>query len=199
MREPSLLALSLDASFSSSLFLPPSFIGLNLPTNQSGSTKPISTTLKSLLLLSSHLYGSASSLSPSLGLWISPQKFLSIILASSAVLSYLSEDNNETIAHVRSKKDFGASIFDNETAEEGHARAKKDEEEMEVLEDEMDEEVLRDLDLGGGGGRLDRTREELKSVCVSWRGLILARRDWEKKFGKKEEEVLEGASEDVRA
>ena len=70
---------------------------------------------------------------------------------------------------------------------------------MEVLEDEMDEEVLRDLDLGGGGGRLDRTREELKSVCVSWRGLILARRGWEQRFGKKEEEVAEGASEDVRA
>jgi len=68
---------------------------------------------------------------------------------------------------------------------------------MEVLEDEMDEEVLRDLDLGGGGGRLDRTREELKSVCVSWRGLILARRDWELKFGKKIEQVEGG--EDVRA
>lgn len=94
---------------------------------------------------------------------------------------------------MRSKKDFGPSVFEDENdgSAEGLDRAKKDEEEMEGLEDEMDEEVLKDLELGGLGGRLDRTREELKSVCVSWRGLILARRDWEERHGSSTKEEVE--------
>lgn len=142
---------------------------------QSGDTKPIGSAVRSLTPLATHLFGSP--------LWISPRKLLSLFLASAAILSYFDEDNAETVQHVLTKRDLAASFDDEVPQEVVKERAKRDEEEMVVLEDKMDEEALGEMDLEGAG----RTREEVKSVCLSERGLLLARRDWVAKHGERKE------------